>query len=167
MEYASPSTIHLYSSRTRVSLEMPPGWQEADDGDRQVIYAPEEAFADDPGTRVPPKFVVKVVDVLLADQTSYLQLAQQLLDTPMQDLERISHETIEVDSFDGVLDVFTYHEPEADGPVTQLQVFVQVGQVVFSMTGLVDPATRDAYLPVFRQAVESVRFIIPWKEVGA
>jgi hypothetical protein len=36
--------------------------------------------------------------------------------------------------------------------VTQYQVFVQVGQVIFSLTGMVEENHRESYLPVFEAA---------------
>jgi hypothetical protein len=51
----------------------------------------------------------------------------------------------------GAVDEFEISEA-ADCLVTQYQVFVQVGQVIFSLTGMVEENHRESYLPVFEAA---------------
>lgn len=162
MEYAPPDVVHYYSERTRVSLELPAGWVEIDAGDRHEIYAPEGSDDDDGGW-VTPRLVVKVVDSLFTDPETYLKLSQQLRDS-MEDAESVGRETLEVDGFDGVEDVFRYSEPSVNRRVTQLQVFVQVGQAVFSLTGVVDAKAEADALGAFRDAVASIRFIMTWPQ---
>jgi hypothetical protein len=160
MEYASPAVVHHYSDRTRVSFELPPGWIELDPAERLAMYIlpPEDPDADDPA--VSPRYIVKVVDGLLIDPEAYRQLAQELLGQPMEQLETLSHEAAEVDGFDAEVDVFRYHEPSVDRLLTQVQAFVQVGQVVFSLTGMVDATLEDDARPVFEQALASTRFVL-------
>jgi hypothetical protein len=164
MGYLAPDAIHFYSHRTRVSLELPVGWQEQETGERYAIYALGGDRAQQRGLEHPPKFVVKVVDVPVPTPDAYRELAQNLVSLPAQNLEIIFHSDRKVDGFDGVVDVFTYYEEAVDSLVTQYQVFAQVGQVVFSLTGMVQETHKAAYLDVFEAAVGSVRFMVAWPD---
>jgi hypothetical protein len=160
MGYLAPQAIHFYSAQTKISLELPLGWQEQEIGDHYAIYALEDERARQEGLAHPPKFVVKVVEVLVQAPDAYKTLACELISLPAQNLEIISHGDREVDGFDGVVDVFSYYEESVDSLVTQYQVFAQVGQVVFSLTGVVQETHKGSYLDVFEAAAESVRFIV-------
>jgi len=165
MEFDPPSVEHWFSYQTRVSLELPPGWKENVVGARHVVYGLVAPETEEPDLVVPPVFIVRVVEGLLDHPESYLELSRELLASEWTELEPEAHETIRVDDFDGVLDVFSYREDEVDARVTQLQVFVQLGQLCFGLTGVVGTEAREKYLPVFQDAVRSVRIIVPWPEV--
>jgi hypothetical protein len=160
MGYAVPESVHFHSAQTKVSLELPYGWQEQETGDHHAIYALEEGRARQEGLDYPPRFVVKVVEVLVQTPDAYQELAQSMRSLPAQDQEFVSHSAQTVAGFEAVVDVFSYLEPAVDSRVTQYQVFVQVGQVVFSLTGIVQETHKAAYLGVFEAAVASVRFIV-------
>ncbi len=164
MESAPPTLVHHFSYTTRVSLELPPGWLGDEAAERQVIYA--DAGVDPVGgdAAFQPKLVVQVAEAPLPDPEAYRVLSRELLASPLEELEPVAHEDVTVDGVDGVLDVFRYRDPGGDARVTQLQVFTQLGEVGFSFSGVVEAQHEEAYLPVFRAAIASVRFIFPWPE---
>ena len=94
-KFPAPDRVHFFSPRTRVSLELPVGWVEEEVGDHHVVYALDDA--EGAGLPHPPKLFVTVVAMLLEDPDASGQLSQQLLDTPMENLEVQSHEATHID----------------------------------------------------------------------
>jgi len=154
MRYPKPDVVHFFSHETKVSIELPTGWELDETDVRFAMYrAPQNTFGQ------APTLIVRVLDVQIADPEGYQKLAQQMLDLPREDMHLFSRDTLQVDGFPGTVDVFSYYQDIVAQQVIQYQVFVQVEQVVFSITGMAEQESGETYLPVFEAAVRSVRFI--------
>ncbi len=156
MFYAPSDKVHLFSFATKVSIEFPRGWELAEEGERTALYL-DGMWEGNPGQT--PRVVINVPAQLFSQPDLYEDIARQTLELPHRDLKALAHERMAVDGFPAVVDVFRFDEPELGYPVVQYQVFVQVEQVLHSITGLVPEGHESDYLPVFEAAVASVRFI--------
>ena len=166
----SVQVLDFFSHESKVSLQLPVGWEEMEEGDGYVIYY--ESLDDDDDSSEDsdnsdqakpshdPKLIIKTFGLPAAEPLAYRQLSAQILNQPRQRQEILSQTIGEVDGFEATIDLFTYFdEPEAC-TITQYQVLVQIAeQIVCSITGMTEDSLKEKYLPVFEQAVQSIRFI--------
>lgn len=157
--------IHFFSAETKVSLELPIGWEEADTDAGTAIYTydlddeADEADEEVSAVALSPKYIVRIIGLPSAHPNAYQRLAQTLREQPRAGQEGLTHSEIEVDGQPAVLDVWVYDDAEAQRRVVHYQVFVQIDQIVCSLTGIAEDAQRARWLPDFEIATQSVRFI--------
>ena len=165
---AIPDYIHFFSWETRVSIELPVGFEEQfeDPGTHSAIYADdlddddESDDADDsPGARV----MTKMTAVPETSPEAYRAIARASAEGPAQDANprTVQHRRErEIDGAPALRQVLTYNDEEAGIDVVRHETFAQLTNVVFSITCLA-PASREAeYLPAFDHAGDSARFIL-------
>ncbi len=166
----SIAVLDFFSRESKVSLQLPVGWEEMEEGNGYVIYYEsldddEDDFVEESDNPVEsqhdPKFIIKTFAIPAADALAYRKLSEQvLLGQKRSKQEIISQSLIEVDGFEASLALFKYWDEDEDCQVFQYQIFVQIAeQVVCSITGITEDSLKDEYISVFEEAVNSIRFI--------
>lgn len=151
--YPYPDFVHFHSYESRLSLELPAGWEEEDESENQVIYVNR----DDSETPIEPRLIVRV-QAVPADSDAWRQLADGQRDRPGRDL--IDSREIAIDGVPARLDITGYDEPGLGGKVLHVQAFAQISDVLFSVSGVAAWKERAMWTPVFTDAVDSIRFIL-------
>lgn len=153
--------LHFFSHESRVSLELPIGWEELAEEKHQVIYYYESSLEDD-GSRswiANPRLMIKLFPSSSDDLQNLEKASQSSFQQSHAELEKLEHNSQTVDGQPGVSDLFRYRDRESSELVTQLQVFVLISDVLFSFTGLMTQDYEDEIIPVLKAAISSVRFI--------
>jgi hypothetical protein len=86
-------------------------------------------------------------------------LAEELLQLYPPPLEIGDRHSLTVDNFPARLDIFSFYDPEFNIQVTHNQVCIQLPDALYSAIGIVERQSTESLLPVFEQAVRSIRFI--------
>ncbi len=161
MSYTPSPLKHWFSHKTRVSIELPIGWEQDEEDERLVIYRDTSAAHE-----WPPTLLIRVIHIPFAADEPHLELARQIVDVSRPNKQILSHSKMDVDGFDGVVDVLSYDEEQVGHTVIHYQVFVNVPPLIYSFSGMAQREHAQSCLPVFRAAVQSVRFIPPDKARG-
>lgn len=151
-----PDRVHHFSWHTRVSLELPVGFENQleDERDRVALYADDLDEGDAPGARVQTRLTV----VPGNDDQQHLRLAEATgATTGTEPLER---RAIRIDGLPGVEQTLRYHEPGMGTDVVRHEAFAQADNVVFSIVCMTAAQRQEEYLPAFREAVASARLVL-------
>lgn len=154
--------LHFFSYETKVSLELPVGWEELEEDIGLAIYGDElddEAEEVEIG-KLDPKLTLKTFAISTSEPEAFKKIADQTLNVPKKNQQVLQRKIREVDSYPASVDLFTYEDEEIGGAIAQYQVFVQIADVICSITGIVDLQDQEEYFPVFEEAVQSIRFIL-------
>ena len=153
--------LHFFSHESRVSLELPVGWEELKEEKHQVIYY-YESFTEDEDSRswiTNPRLMIKLFPSPSDDLQNLEKASQSNFQQSHSELDKLEHNSQTIDGHPGVLDLFRYRDIESGELVIQLQVFVLISDVLFSFTGLMTQNYEDEIIPVLKTAISSVRFI--------
>jgi len=160
--------IHFFSWTTRVSIELPVGFEEQfEDADtNSAIYADD---LDDPdGTDVADdsdetdttgaRIMTKMTAVDTDSTDAYRSLAEASARVGARTVA--SRDERVIDGAPAIRQTLTYRDDDLEIDVLRHETFCQVANVVFSITCLA-PASRSAYyLSNFDRAAETARFIL-------
>ncbi|MBS3941454.1 MAG: hypothetical protein KG028_10885 [Actinobacteria bacterium] len=156
MSVQTPSRIHFFSWHTKVSLELPVGFEEASESPEvnAAMYA-DDLDEDDPlGGRV----LVRASAVPDGDETAWQRLADESAGLPGR--ETVWRRDLEVDGLDVRMQLLRYAQDDIDVEVVRLEAFAQAADVVFSITGLAPADRQDEYVPGYEHAVTTARFVL-------
>jgi hypothetical protein len=151
-----PDRVHHFSWHTRVSLELPVGFEtQTEDGrDHVAVYADDLDEGDPPGARVQTRLTA----VPESDGGQHLRLAEAACEvTGSEPLER---QAIRLDGLPAVEQTLRYHEPRLGTDVVRHEAYAQAGNVVFSIVCMTAAQRQEEYLPAFREAVASARVVL-------
>ena len=151
-----PKHIHHFSWATQISVDLPLGFEEAQEDLEQgtVIYADDLDPDDETGGKVMTKLTVVPQD---QDQ-AYVQLAQAT--APIVQGELLDQKELVIDGAKAIQQIFTYYQQDAEIQVIRHETFAQVGNLVFSILGIAPAEKKEEYLEIFDQASQSARFIL-------
>jgi hypothetical protein len=156
MDY--PELVHFFSWETRISIELPVGFEEyMEDGEtNSAIYADDldDEDAELPGGRVMTKLTAVAVD----SAGAYRELAAASARIGDRSVE--SREECTIDGAPALRQTLAYRDEDAELDVIRHETFAQVGNVIFSITGIAPAARRDEYLPALDRASRTARFIL-------
>jgi len=155
----TPEYIHFFSWVTRVSIELPVGFEEQveDPETNSAIYADDLDDVDDldePGARVMTKMTAMPGGV----EDAYRSLAEASTQIGVRTIEH--REECIVDGAPGIRQILSYHDEDSGGNVIRHETFAQLANLVFSLTCLVPEGRSTDYLPAFEHASDSARFIL-------
>lgn len=146
---------HYYSKEIGVSLELPEDWHEGENNGERVSYgcASEGQYH--------PQLLIQRVPLSAVEQVSdgCDRLAEELLQLYPPPREMGDRHSLTVDNFPARVDIFSFYDPEFNIQVTHYQVCIQLPDALCSVIGIVDKPSAESWLPVFEQAVQSIRFI--------
>ncbi|MEX2443050.1 MAG: hypothetical protein WD492_05570 [Alkalispirochaeta sp.] len=148
--------FHLFSWATRVSIELPVGFEEQqeDPDTNSAVYADDLDDEDEPGARV----MTKMTAVPVESSDAYRSLAAASAQISSRSVEQ--QRECAIDGSPAVRQIPTYREDEAEIDVICHETVAQLGNVAFSIICLVPASRRTDYLPAFDHAADSVRFIL-------
>ena len=153
--------LHFFSHESRVSLELPIGWEELSEENHQVVYCYED-FEEDNSEKSwinDPRLMIKLFPSPTTNIDNLEQAAASSFKVEHEQLEKLKHTELKVDGYPGILDIFSYKDSESGKPLTQFQVFILIDNVIFSFTGLMLKKFQEELIPTFNDAIKSVRFI--------
>ncbi|MFO7729778.1 MAG: hypothetical protein R6V86_03335 [Spirochaetia bacterium] len=158
--------IHFFSWATRVSIELPVGFEEQieDPDSNSAIYADDLDGPDEhgePGARV----MTKMTAVPQESTEAYRAMAEASAVLESREVE--NREEIMVNGAPAIRQTLSYRDDDLGVDVFRHETFAQLANVVFSITCLA-PADRLAdYRAAFDHAAETARFILlPETSVG-
>lgn len=151
-----PDLIHHFSWATKVSLELPLGFEEeSEDASANVaIYADDLDEDDPPGARV----MTKATAVPGQGDEAWRALADQMAALP--DRTVASRSETRIDGLPAAQLVVRYHDDSADMDVVRHETVAQAADVLFTITGLAPAELADRYLPAFDDAAATARFVL-------
>lgn len=151
-----PELIHHFSWATRISLELPLGFEEEleDDDAHVAIYGDDLDEDDPPGARVQ----TKATNVGTDDPAALRKLAEASADRVGGSRE--GPEELTVDHLPALQQVLRYRQEEIETDVVRHETFVQAGNVVFSITAITSQEDADRYLSAFDHAARTARIIL-------
>ncbi|MFW5842390.1 MAG: hypothetical protein ACOCW6_00555 [Spirochaetota bacterium] len=154
--------IHFFSWGTRISLELPAGFEEQieDPDNSAAIYADDLEEGEEPGARV----MAKMTAAPSAATDAYRSLASASAQIGTRELEH--REEGGLDGAPAVRQILRYRDEEAGMDVLRHETYAQLDNVVFSVTCLA-PSNRSAdYAAAFEHASRSARIVLPGSGPG-
>ncbi|TVQ21681.1 MAG: hypothetical protein EA383_16730 [Spirochaetaceae bacterium] len=154
---AFPDRIHHFSWTTRVSIELPIGFEEEsfDEDTSSVIYADDLDEDDEPGARV----LVKATGVADGVEAAHLQMLEQ--SAQLAAGTAVTPEPLEIDGYPAATQQVRYHQPEIEADVVRTECCAQVGNVLFSVVCLAFAEDAEHYAAAFEHALRTLRFVLP------
>ena len=148
--------IHFFSWASRVSIELPVGFEEQleDPDTNSAVYADDLDDEDEPGARV----MTKMTAVPVESSDAYRSLAAASAEIDSRSVEH--QRECAVDGASAVRQILSYRDDEAEIDVIRHETVAQLGNVVFSIICLAPASRRTDYLPAFDHAADSARFIL-------
>ena len=149
-----PSFIHFYSPHTRISLELPLGFEEQqeDEERRSVIYA-DDLDDDDPvGARV-------LAHAFPVEGGSLESLAEASATIPGRLVE--SRQQCTIEAYPAMRQLLSYRDTDLALDVLRHETWVQVDAMVFSVIFVTPAPQVDRYRPAWEHATETLRLILP------
>ena len=148
--------IHFFSWETRVSIELPVGFEEqGEDRDtNSAIYADDLGEGGEPGARVMTKMTAAppgTADAYRAMATASAQISPRTVE---------HHEECTVDGAPAIRQVLRYHDDEAEVDVVRHETHAQLADVVFSVICLAPSDASADYLAAFDHASRSTRIVL-------
>ncbi|MCT7983110.1 hypothetical protein NG796_07375 [Laspinema sp. A4] len=144
-----------YSAEMGVSLELPEDWHEGESNRERVSYS---CTSEGP---YHPQLLIQRVPLSVWERVSdgCDRLAEELLQLYPPPLEIRDRYPLTVDNFPARVDIFSFYDPEFNRQVTHYQACIQLPDALYSAIGIVERQFAESLLPVFEQAVGSIRFI--------
>lgn len=151
-----PSHIHHFSWHTKVSLELPIGFEEEEEDptENMAIYA-DDLEEDTIGARV----LTKASAIPAGSDDAYLQMAAASARVAGRALQE-PPEASTVDGLPAVHQTLRYVQDDLGMEIVRYETFAQISDIVFSITGVAPAESAEHYLPVFEHASSSARFIL-------
>jgi hypothetical protein len=155
----TPERIHFFSWETRVSIELPVGFEEQfeDPDTNSAVYADDldEADEDDqPGARV----MTRMSALPEGTEEAHLSMAEASARVGARSVEK--REELAVDGFPAIRQTLTYRDDDLEIDVFRHETFIQVANVLFSITCLAPAVKREDYQAAFDYASETARCIL-------
>lgn len=159
------SNNHFFSHKTHVSLALPFGWEEPDEGTYVFELADvldEEELLNAEGSRLfNPRWMIELFPLPNTDSRNLQEASKALLSKSREDFRTLRHVELLVDGYPAVCDEFSYRDADYKGHLIHHQAFVLVDNVLFSFTGILPMELQEDFTSAFDDALQSVRFILP------
>jgi hypothetical protein len=151
-----PDYIHWFSWHSRISLELPVGFEEkSEDPETHSVSYADDLDEDDPAGAL----VLAGITPVAADlPDAYRELAgQSALIRP--DAVR-NRRTLVVDGVPAEQNVLEYHDDDLGMAVLRHETFAQIDNLIFSISAIAPLDKADEYQDDFDHAVSSARFVL-------
>lgn len=160
-----PTHIHFFNAYTRISLELPIGFEEQyeDTERRVVVYAADSDEDDDDsdvtgGGAVGARVLTHAFGVE-GDVDALIAAADGSAAVPGRHVE--FRERGAADGRPAVRQLLRYHEPEFGAEMMQHETWVQSGNVVFSVVFAVPADRSGEYRPAWEHLSHTLRLVLP------
>lgn len=153
--------LHFFSLETKVSLELPVGWEDQEEDGGLAIYYYEMNDDEEESNfdKCNPRLIIKTFAIPTNTPDALKNIADSTVQAYQIQRQILERSVTEVDSYPAIVNIFTYQDDEMSCTFIQYQVFVQISQIICSISGVVELQYQQEFLPVFEQAVKSIRFI--------
>lgn len=153
---------HFFSYETKVSLELPLGWEELREEKGLVIYMHEldDGVEESKGEKLNPIITITTFSISTNELGAFKKISSQVLNVPQKAQQILQKKITEIDGYPASVDFFSYEDDDMGGKVVQYQVFVQIDFLICSITGIADLASKEEYFSIFEEAAQSIRFIL-------
>lgn len=151
-----PSHIHHFSWNSKISLELPIGFEEQDEDPdtNSAMYADDLDADDELGSKV----LAKATAVGEEQHDAYRLLAVESAKIPGRSLE--SFVECSVDGARAVQQTLVYEQEDLGVRVVRHETSAQIGNIVFSLICLAPAERAEQYLPAFDHAANTARFVL-------
>lgn len=158
----TPERIHFFSWETRVSIELPIGFEEQmeDPQTNSVIYADEPEALDDSDESgdIAARVMTGMTAVPEGSPDAYRTIAEESAGLGFRTVEH--REELVIDGAPAIRHILSYCDDQLKVDVLRHETFAQLANVVFAIICLA-PASRSAeYRPAFDHATDTARFIL-------
>ncbi len=151
-----PAHIHFFSWETRISIELPVGFEEQveDHDTHTAIYADDLDEDEMPGARV----MTRMSATPYGQTDAYRSMAAAS--------EQIGTRTVEhreecvVDGAPAIRQILRYHDDEVGTDVIRHETHAQIENVIFSLICLAPSARSTDYVAAFGHASRTARFVL-------
>jgi hypothetical protein len=152
-----PTHIHHFTWATRISLDLPIGFEEDQEDSEQAMAI----FADDldQEDEIGGKVLTRLTAVPEGQDQAYQRLAQTAT-TTITNHELLSQKELEIDGAPALQQVFSYLQKDIGVAVIRHETYAQLGNLVFTIIGIAPLEKKDYYVEVFDQGAKSARFIL-------
>ncbi|TVR04778.1 MAG: hypothetical protein EA403_04415 [Spirochaetaceae bacterium] len=150
-----PEHIHWFSWNTRISLELPIGFEE----EQEDAESATAIYADDPDDDGNPIARVMARTVALptgAPDDSFRRLAHEA--ASMDGHTVIASHELEIDGMPAVRQLLRQYYEESE--VIRHETYAQAANLVFTIIALTSADRQDDYLSAFDHAADTARFIL-------
>ncbi len=148
--------IHFFSWETRISIELPVGFEEQveDPDSNTAIYADDLDEDQELGARV----LTRMTAVPSESADAYRSMAAASAQIGTRTVEH--QEECTVDGARAIRQTLGYHDEEAGIDVVRHETYAQLGNVVFSLICLAPSYKSSDYLAAFDHASRSARIVL-------
>jgi hypothetical protein len=148
--------IHFFSWETRISFELPVGFEEQseDPDSHAAIYADDLDADQEPGARV----MTRMTAVPSDGSDACRSMAAASAEIGSRTVE--SREECSVDGAPAIRQVLCYYDEDAGIDVTRHETHAQIKNVVFSLICLAPSSRSAAYASAFDHASRSARIVL-------
>jgi len=152
-----PDYFHFFSWHTKVSIELPVGFEEEAEipEEYRAIYADDLDPDDERGAKI----LTKALKMPEVGEETLLQIASNSALIPGNSVIS-GPEKITIDHLEAVKQYIMHKNPETEEETLRCEVFAGAADLLFMIIGVCEMKRKDDYFPVFETAVGSVRFII-------
>ncbi|MFP4210223.1 MAG: hypothetical protein ACLFR8_03195 [Alkalispirochaeta sp.] len=164
----APEYIHFFSWATRISIELPVGFEEQfEDADtNSAVYADDldasDTTDDADGTGDPDTPGARVMTKMTAVHTDSAEAYRSLADASAGIGSRTvtSRDELCIDGAPAIRQTLTYRDDDLEIDVFRHETFCQMANIVFSITCLAPASRSPAYRSSFDHAADTARFIL-------
>jgi len=153
--------LRFSSKRTGVSITLPIGWHQESSEDPNHAT---DIYYQSLGEPYSPCITVKIIEIPEAEyhqnnyqELSEILLAEQAQSSFSQTLEILEQLIENIDDHAARIDIFKMIDAETKIEVTQYQVTIQLAASVCGIVAIMKTEDQDFYLPVFNEAVRSLK----------
>ncbi|BBC22650.1 hypothetical protein [Pseudanabaena sp. ABRG5-3] len=157
----STPKLRFSGKRTGVSITLPIGWHQESGEDPSFAI---DIYYQSLGEPYSPCITIKIIEIPKSEyhQNNYQELSEILLAEQAQSIFSHTLEILEqlienIDDHPARIDIFKMIDEETKIPVTQYQVTIQLAASVCGIVAIMKTEDQDVYLPVFNEAVRSLR----------
>jgi hypothetical protein len=151
--------IHFFSWETRVSIELPVGFEEeAEDPDTNSAIYTDGLDEPEDSDKIAARVLTKMTAVPPGSTDAYRAIAKESEGISSRSVE--SREEIVVDGAPAIRQILRYREEELGIEVFRHETFAQLADVVFSITCLAPADQSGEYRPAFDHGSDTARFIL-------
>ncbi|OBQ26743.1 MAG: hypothetical protein AN483_20525 [Aphanizomenon flos-aquae MDT14a] len=154
--------LQFSSKKTGVSITLPIGWYKEIKEDTDY---PTDIYYQSSGEPFSPCITIKIIQIPEVEyhqnnyqQLSEIMLAEQAQHSFSQPLEILEQLLENIDNHSARIDIFKMIDEETQIPITQYQLTVQLNTAVFGLIAIMKTEEQDNYLPIFNEAVQSIKF---------
>ena len=146
--------IHFYNPATKLSIELPVGWEEQSSTETTAVYFDLD---DDDDESRSPRLIVSIQPLPNATDVRSGVLDQVI--SQLDEVEVLDRRELVVDDAPAERAVLAHTDAEL-GPVLRMHAVVQLDDVLWNIVGVAPGESANDQRAVFDNAVDSARLVL-------